>query len=80
MVGAERRTAIKVRVAGTPQRGAPAKQVLSTTSALYQEPVWSPDGTRIVAIRSPAEQYVDETTRGESEFVWVPASWRQGHA
>jgi imidazolonepropionase-like amidohydrolase/Tol biopolymer transport system component len=55
--------------------GAPQKQVLSTSAAsLYQQLAWSPDGQRIVAVRSPAEQYVDEQTRGESEFVWIPAT------
>jgi Tol biopolymer transport system component/imidazolonepropionase-like amidohydrolase len=64
---------VRVRSTGNAQ-----KQVLTTSAAsLYQELVWSPDGSRIVAVRSPAEQYVDETTRGESEFVWIPANGGQ---
>jgi len=64
---------VRVRSTGNPQ-----KQVLTTSAAsLYQELAWSPDGSRIVAVRSPAEQYVDETTRGESEFVWIPANGGQ---
>ena len=61
---------VRVRATGNPQR-----QVLTTAPTyLYQQLAWSPDGQRIVAVRFQAEQYVDETTRGESEFVWIPAA------
>jgi Tol biopolymer transport system component/imidazolonepropionase-like amidohydrolase len=60
---------VKVRATGNAQ-----KQVLSTSTALYQDLAWSPNGERIVAIRSPAEQYIDEQARAQSELVWVPAA------
>jgi Tol biopolymer transport system component/imidazolonepropionase-like amidohydrolase len=59
----------KVRATGNPQ-----KQVLSTSTALYRDLAWSPDGERIVAIRSPAEEYIESQARGESEMVWIPAA------
>lgn len=49
-------------------------QRVSDAPGLYQDPVFSLDGTRIVATRSSAESYVDATTRGASEFVWFPAT------
>jgi imidazolonepropionase-like amidohydrolase/Tol biopolymer transport system component len=49
-------------------------QRVSNAPALYQDPAYSLDGTRIVTTRSPAESYIDATTRGASEFVWFPAS------
>jgi imidazolonepropionase-like amidohydrolase/WD40 repeat protein len=49
-------------------------QRVSDAPALYQDPVFSPDGSRIVVSRSPAESYIDATTRGASEFVWFPAT------
>jgi Tol biopolymer transport system component/imidazolonepropionase-like amidohydrolase len=52
---------------GEPQR-------LTPSPALYQDLAWTPDGARIVAVRSPAGAYTEETILGESEFVWVPAT------
>jgi imidazolonepropionase-like amidohydrolase/Tol biopolymer transport system component len=52
---------------GDPQRLTPAP-------ALYQDLAWTPDGARIVAVRSPAEAYTEETILGASEFVWIPAA------
>jgi Tol biopolymer transport system component/imidazolonepropionase-like amidohydrolase len=49
-------------------------QQVSDAAALYQDPVFSLDGSRIVVTRSSAESYIDATTRGASEFVWFPAS------
>ena len=53
--------------------GARAQRV-SSVPGLYQDPVFSLDGSRIVATRAPAESYIDATTRGASEFVWFPAA------
>ncbi|HSJ09585.1 MAG TPA: amidohydrolase family protein [Longimicrobiales bacterium] len=60
---------MKIRSTGNAQA-----QQLTTSPALYTEPVFNPDGTRIVAIRAPAAAYSEETTRGGSEFVWIPAN------
>ena len=50
---------------------------LTSQSGIYQNPVWSPDGHRIVAIHGPAANFEDATgTRafGASvNLVWVPA-------
>ena len=52
-------------------------QRLTTVPALYNEPVWSPDGTRIVAIRGPGRAYDEALVRGvpggAADFVWIPA-------
>jgi Tol biopolymer transport system component len=53
--------------------GARAQRV-SDAPALYEDPVFSPDGSRIVVARSSAESYIDATTRGASEFVWFPSA------
>ena len=51
---------------------------LTTQSGIFQNPVWSPDGDRIVAIRGPATNFEDATgTRafGASvDLVWIPAT------
>ncbi len=60
---------VKARTTGNAQ-----KQVLTTSPALYQDLTWSPDGQRIIAVRVPAAAYTEDATRGESEFVWVPAN------
>ncbi len=55
--------------------GAPVK--LTTQSGIYQNPVWSPDGERIIAVRGAARNFEDATgTRafGASvDLVWIPA-------
>ncbi len=60
---------VKARTSGRAQ-----KQVLTTMPALYQQLAWAPDGQRILAVRAPAESYSEETNRGASDFVWVPAT------
>ena len=56
--------------------GDPVK--LTTQSGIFQGPIWSPDGDRIVAIRGPATNFEDATgTRafGASvDLVWIPAT------
>ncbi len=56
--------------------GDPVK--LTTQSGIFQDPIWSPDGDRIVAIRGPATNFEDATgTRafGASvDLVWIPAT------
>ncbi len=48
---------------------------LTTGNALYVQPTWSPDGKRVVALRSPA-QTVRESGgfSGAAELIWVPAT------
>jgi Tol biopolymer transport system component len=48
-------------------------QRLTTAPAVYGDLAVSLDGARIVATRATAQQYVDDTSRGGTEFVWVPA-------
>lgn len=52
--------------------GAPTR--VTTARGLYQQPVFSNDGERIVALRGSAAAYQEETTQGGNDFVWVPAS------
>jgi len=56
--------------------GDPVK--LSTQSGIFQNPVWAPDGDRIVAIRGSAANFEDATgTRafGASvDLVWIPSA------
>jgi len=58
--------------------GSGQPQKLTTASAYWQHPVFSPAGNRIVAIRGPArafEQAVAAGTPGGAEdLVWIPAS------
>ncbi|HSJ25711.1 MAG TPA: amidohydrolase family protein [Longimicrobiales bacterium] len=59
------------RVRATPgSRG----QRLTTSPAVYGDLAYNLDGSRIVATRAYAQQYLDDTSRGGSEFVWVPAT------
>jgi imidazolonepropionase-like amidohydrolase/Tol biopolymer transport system component len=60
---------VRARATGNPQ-----KQTLTTAAALYQQLTWSPNGERIIAVRVPASSYTEETTRGASEFVWIPSA------
>ena len=57
-------------------RGEP--QRLTRRSAFYQNPVYSPDGRRIVALRGPARAYTEALTGGipggTEDIVWVPAA------
>ncbi len=51
---------------------------LTRTSGAYFETAWSPDGARIVSVKSPAREMREELQRfspGQgAEFVWVPAA------
>ncbi|HWP72583.1 MAG TPA: amidohydrolase family protein, partial [Gemmatimonadaceae bacterium] len=43
--------------------------------AMYSQPVWSPDASRIVVTRSPAQPALEEGGfSGAAELVWVPAN------
>lgn len=56
---------------GRPVRVAPVSQGLATV----RQPVFSPNGTRIVALRTPAQGRRDQTgVTGTTELVWYPAS------
>ncbi|HIF22667.1 MAG TPA: amidohydrolase, partial [Gemmatimonadetes bacterium] len=50
---------------------------ITTRGAFYTQPVWSPDGTRVVAIRGPRRAYEEALTqpvpRGSQDMVWVPS-------
>jgi Tol biopolymer transport system component len=56
---------------GTPQR-------LTTTAAYWQHPVFSPNGSRIVAIRGPARAFEEAlqagTPGGAEDLVWLPST------
>jgi Tol biopolymer transport system component len=54
--------------------GGGAPQRLTTTKAHYQQPVFTNDGQRIVALRGSAPAFQEETSQGGSDFVWVPAN------
>jgi Tol biopolymer transport system component len=53
-------------------------QRLTTRPAYYQQPAFSRDGARIIAIRGPARALVEATAQsapgGAADFVWLPAS------
>ncbi|HEY7697737.1 MAG TPA: amidohydrolase family protein, partial [Vicinamibacteria bacterium] len=62
----------KVRsTGGTPER-------LTKEAAFYSDPVWSPDGSRVVALRAGAydrfSQSVDFGAPPGMDLVWIPAS------
>jgi Tol biopolymer transport system component len=48
-------------------------QRLTTAPAVYGDITYNLDGSRIVATRAPAQASLDDTSRGGTEFVWVPA-------
>ncbi|NOT07321.1 MAG: amidohydrolase family protein [Gemmatimonadales bacterium] len=55
---------------GQPQR-------LTTTSAFWRQPAFSPTGTRIVAVRGPARGFRESLGGGgggAQDIVWIPAS------
>ncbi|MGH7468462.1 MAG: amidohydrolase family protein [Longimicrobiales bacterium] len=59
--------------------GAPAPVKLTQVSAFYQQPAWSPDGKRIVAIRAAARDLKESIDPfvGDglgAQFVWVAAA------
>ncbi len=51
---------------------------VTNESAIYEDPSWSPDGNRIVALKGPAENYQNALNQGAPgtgrEIIWVPAS------
>jgi len=51
---------------------------LTRTAALYSNPTWSPDGSRVVATRNAARDLVEASGVGGNvlggDFVWVPAA------
>ncbi|MGQ0538967.1 MAG: amidohydrolase family protein, partial [Gemmatimonadaceae bacterium] len=53
-------------------------QRLTRTAALYQQPVFSPNGSRIVALRGPARAYRESLQGGiagaAEDLVWIPAA------
>ncbi|HYV98981.1 MAG TPA: amidohydrolase family protein [Gemmatimonadaceae bacterium] len=55
---------------GTPQK------LIGSTSTFWQEPVFSPDGNRIVATRGPAKGFRESEGRGgaAADIVWIPAN------
>ena len=56
-------------------RGRPER--LTTAAALYTQPLWSPDGTRVLMERATARDYEEAIQRGilgePTDLVWVPA-------
>ena len=49
--------------------------LLTTANALYSQPVFSPDGNRVVVIRSPAQTQREQAGfEGAAELVWVNAN------
>lgn len=46
---------------------------LTTVAGLYRQPAWSPDGKRLVAIRSPSRAFVAPVEEGATHLVWLPA-------
>ena len=49
--------------------------LLTQPSAMYSQPVWSPDGNRVVVIRSPAQEVREQGGfEGGAELVWVSAN------
>ncbi len=51
---------------------------ISASPAIYQSPAWSPTGSRVVAIRGPAEAYREATgpqaPGAAADLVWFPAT------
>lgn len=60
----------KIRADGS---GSPVR--VTTTPAFYLAPVWSPDGQRIVAVRSSIQSQLEaERASALNDIVWVPAA------
>ncbi len=60
-----------------------APQQLTRLPAYYRDPVWSPDGTRIVALRAPRLEHtllpVDTGLSANSDLIWIPAEGGDAH-
>jgi hypothetical protein len=67
-----------MRIEPDPKAKTPAKaQQLTTVAALYSEPAWSLDGTRIVAQRAAARDMQEATSffpQLGAQFIYVPAA------
>ena len=66
-------------VVGDYQTGGGAVSTVSTVPGYYQQPAWSPDGARIVAMRSATrnlQEAIDPFIGNgiDAEFVWLPAT------
>src|SRR5262249_34029722 len=64
---------------GRPRRSAGGGEPtrLTRLAAFYRDPIWSPDGRRVVALRAPRREHVENRvdygrTAG-LDLVWVPA-------
>ena len=55
-----------------------APVALTRTAALYRNPAWTPDGSRIVATRQAGRDLVEASGNGGGgaggDFVWIPSS------
>ena len=63
----------KVRPRGE-EDGANAPQRLSQLPAFYRDPVWNPDGQRLVALRAPRQARLESDATAELEIISVPAA------
>lgn len=54
--------------------GNSAPQRLSQMPAFYRDPVWNPDGQRLVALRAPRQARLDSDATAELEIISFPAS------
>lgn len=54
--------------------GASAPQRLSRLPAFYRDPVWNPDGQRLVALRAPRQARLESDATAELEIISLPAS------
>ncbi|MBK7598304.1 MAG: PD40 domain-containing protein [Acidobacteria bacterium] len=48
-------------------------QQLTRVPAFYRDPVWSPDGKRIVAIRAPRQSRLENPSPQDAEIISIPA-------
>jgi imidazolonepropionase-like amidohydrolase/Tol biopolymer transport system component len=46
---------------------------LTTVPGLYRQPAWTPDGKRIVAIRSPTRAFLTSVEEGATRLLWIQA-------
>ena len=60
-----------------PSDGSGAPQALTEALAYYRDVVWSPEGTRLVALRAPREEHVelpvDFGASPNMDLIWLPA-------
>jgi len=60
--------------------GSAAPQKLTTQSFFWQRPAFTPDGQRVVALKSPSRSFSEMSTGGggggggNADLVWIPAS------